>query len=271
MQAEQDKIFEILILDNASNEAIDSQQIKISSKLHFFRSETNLGVAKGRNFLASKAQGDLLWFIDDDASLITKEATPKITAYFRKAALGVVSFKVINSFSGEEETRCIPDRKKTPTHQDCLASYFVGCSFVMRKKAFFEAGGFWEAFGYSCEELDLSYRLIEFNYQILRSSILEVQHEFFPEKSRNRNWIYFNTRNRPWLAIRNLPVFPLLSQTILWWLYGGLVAMKNLEIILYLKALFDSILGIPTAFSGRKVISKESFKKVASLGGRVWY
>lgn len=271
LRPEQDKLFEILVLDNGSEKPLQSSHPEFFSKLKIFRSEMNLGVAQGRNFLAEKAGGDLFWFIDDDALLISQKATREIEIYFKKSDLGVVSFKVINSFTQKEEKRCIPHKRKTATESDCPASYFVGCSFVVRRTAFFEAGAFWEPFTYSCEELDLSYRLITLGYTIIRSSILKVEHAYLPNEVRTKTWIYFNTRNRLWLAVRNLPLTFIVSQSVLWWGYGAWVALQKRQIKSFFSAFFDSLWGVPMALQTRKVISKEVVSQVANLGGRLWY
>ncbi|NBY21028.1 glycosyltransferase [bacterium] len=264
-------LLEIIILDNGSNPPVLVTDLALISKVKLLRSAKNLGVAKGRNVLAQEARGDLLWFLDDDAVLETQEVCQLIKSYFRNVSLGVVSFKVINSLTGEEEVRCIPDRRKDLTNRDLTTSYFVGCSFVIRRKAFFDAGGFWEGFFYSCEELDLSYRLLELKYTLIRSSLLKVKHAFLPSPRRTSFWIYFNSRNRFWAALRNLPMRYVVSQSLLWWGYTGWVALGEKKPRLWFSALRDSIQGAPDVYLKRKVISHETLQNILSLGGRAWY
>lgn len=271
LQEEMESLLEIIILDNGSDPPLHREDFLSLPKVKLLRSEKNLGVTGGRNYLAQQARGDLLWFLDDDATLDSQEACHLIQKYFEQKKLGVVSFKVLNRFTKQEESRCIPDRRKKLTNSDLPASYFVGCSFVVPRFLFIQLGGFWEPLYYSCEELDLSYRILESHYSVIRSSSLRVLHGFSPSEHRTSNWIYFNTRNRAWIALRNLPLHYALTQAVLWWTYTGWVSVKQRKIPLFLKAMKDCLKGAVLAYRTRKVISLQTCQRVRSLGGRTWY
>ena len=271
LQEEMENLLEIIILDNGSHPPLRKEDFSGFAKLTFLYSKKNLGVAAGRNYLAQQARGDLLWFINDDAALVCQNACTLIRSYFEQKDLGLISFKVINRFTNEEEYRCIPDRRKQPTSTDLPASYFVGCSFVMPKVLFIQLGGFWEPLYYSCEELDLSYRILESEYSVIRSSSLQVLHSFSQTENRTSSWIYFNTRNRSWTALRNLPLRYAISQTVLWWTYIGWISLKEKKFSLFLKAMKDCLQGISLAYQTRSIISLKTRNRVRSLGGRIWY
>lgn len=271
LKREFEECLEVIVLDNGSEPPLKRTDFAQFPQLKILRSDKNLGVAEGRNMIAQKARGELLWFLDDDAVLETSGVYDPIKKYFENPALGVLSFKVINQFTGKEETRCIPDRRKKSTKQDLPSAYFVGCSFVIQKKAFFEVGGFCERLFYSCEELDLSYRLLDLKYTLIRSSLLKVKHAYSPCRARASSWIYFNTRNRFWTAIRNLPLRYVISQACFWWGYTGWVSLRQKQLKFWCSGLWDSLKGAETAFRERKVISKTALQTVASLGGRTWY
>lgn len=271
LKSEQGNLLEILILDNGSQVKLQASALSEFTKLKIFHSEKNLGVAGGRNWLAQRAKGELLWFLDDDASLRTNQACELIRSYFKKTQLALVSFKILNAYSREEEKRCIPHVDKHLTQVDVAAAYFVGCSFVTRRQLFLETGGFWENFEYSCEELDLSYRLLNQNYEILRSHSLQVVHAYSPTSARHQSWIYFNTRNRPWTAIRNLPLKYIPSYILGWWIYAGAIGFKQSEFKLFYQAVTASLKGFFSAVKTRSVISPPACEKVRRLGGRLWY
>lgn len=271
LKREMENLLEIIILDNGSNPPLRKGDFSEFPKIIILYSEKNLGVAAGRNYLAQQARGDLLWFLDDDAVLSSQKACFLIREYFEQKKLGALSFKVINRFTKQEEYRCIPDRRKEPTQTDLPASYFVGCSFVIPKVLFFQLGGFWEPLYYSCEELDLSYRLFESQYSIIRSSRLQVLHAFSQTESRTASWIYFNARNRVWIAVRNLPLRYVISQILLWWTFTGWISLKEGKVLLFLRALKDCLKGVVIAYRTRKMISFQTCKRVNALGGRTWY
>jgi len=271
LKDEQENLLEIIILDNGSQVKLQALALSEFPKVKVFHSEKNLGVAGGRNWLAQRAKGELLWFLDDDASLRTNQACELIRSYFKKTQLALVSFKILNAYSGEEEKRCIPHVDKHLTQVDVAAAYFVGCSFVTRRQLFLETGGFWENFEYSCEELDLSYRLLNRNHEIMRSHSLQVFHSYSSTAARNRSWIYFNARNRPWAALRSLPLKYIPSYILGWWIYAGVIGIKQSEFKLFCRAVTASLKGSFSALKTRSVISASSCEKVRSLGGRLWY
>ncbi|NBT59989.1 glycosyltransferase, partial [bacterium] len=127
LESEIKNLLEIIVMDNGSDPPLPETALAGFPQLKILRSDKNLGVAKGRNILAEEARGELLWFLDDDAVLESVGACQLIQSYFEKSSIGVVSFKVINELTGQEEVRCIPDRKKGLTESDLPASYFVGC------------------------------------------------------------------------------------------------------------------------------------------------
>ena len=271
LKKEKMNLTEIIILDNGSEPPIERAIWTDFPKIKWIRSEKNIGVAAGRNVLASHAIGSLLWFLDDDATLGTQEASTLIQRYFEKSSVAVVSFKVLNEFTHKEEVRCIPDRRKRPTHADLQAAYFVGCSFVIQKKAFSQVGGFWAPLHYSCEELDLSYRLIDLKYECMRSNSLEVYHSYRPSRERTSSWIYFNARNRTWTALRNLPLRYVISQTVFWWTYTGWISVRQRQWKVFMLAVIDCVRGVKDAYSSRRLISQATCRRVAELGGRIWY
>lgn len=262
---------EVVVLDNGSEPPLKSSDFVAFPKLKLLRSDRNLGVAAGRNILAKKASGDLLWFLDDDAILEAANSSELVQRYFKDPAVGIVSFRVINQLTGREETRCIPDRNKQTTQSDLPASYFAGCSFIVRKKAFVEAGGFWEPLFYSCEELDFSYRFMELKYTIIRSSVLTVKHAYIPSSVRTTFWIYYNARNRFWMALRNLPWRYVFSQALLWWGYTGWISLRQRQSGFWISAVQDSLRGTQEALRERKVVSHQTLRSVRQLGGRTWY
>lgn len=267
-----EEILEIIVLENGSENSLSRSFKDAHPQVRFFNCEKNIGVAAGRNKLAEKARGDLFWFLDDDAQLISQDAPQKMRRIFQEdSKLGLVSFKIINQFTGSEEARCIPNRHKRPTIASTPAVYFAGCSFVIKKDVFIRSEGFWELLYYSGEEIDLSYRILRSGYKIISSADLLVQHAYEEKRERNRSWIFFNTRNRPWLALRHLPWICVISHLGTWWLFAGWNAFKNGEIFLFFKAIIESLIGFKEVLKMRKRLPPALLREIYNLGGRYWY
>ena len=265
-------IGEILVLDNGSDlEVTDSLRTDFPY-VTFFRSEENLGVARGRNELAQMAKFDLLWFLDDDAQLGNLDYVSIILDYFQNEKVSLISFKVFNRFTLIEETRGIPHKKKRIFNEDKESAYFNGCSFVVHRSVFLTGLSFWNELYYSGEELALSYEILEKNLKIVSSVKLWVLHNYQENLSRQKNFIYFNARNRPWLAWRYLPWMSAVTHSLFWWGYLGFKALRLGELKCFFKGIWDSLEFLKTVVRDlRKPISDETLVRLKALGGRVWY
>jgi GT2 family glycosyltransferase len=241
-------------------------------KVRFIRSESNLGVAKGRNRLATEAQSELLWFLDDDAEVENLDYVNLIDEYFKDRDTFLVSLKVINRLSFEEETRGIPHKDKLIFTEDRPSAYFNGCSFVIRRTVFLSGLTFWNELHYSGEELGLSYQMLEKGFKIINSARLWVFHCYQESPSKRKSYIYFNTRNRPWLAWRYLPWKNAATHSFFWWSYLGFQALRLGELKVFLKGVRDSLKFFKTIVTElREPISGETLARIKILGGRVWY
>jgi GT2 family glycosyltransferase len=82
----------VTFLDNGSSEEMHAIKTYISAypNWHYLRSETNLGVTKGRNSLLSRSSGDILVFMDNDAQLTGPISEILIDAISNEQNIGVV-------------------------------------------------------------------------------------------------------------------------------------------------------------------------------------
>lgn len=82
----------VTFLDNGSTEEMQviKSYISANSNWHYLRSETNLGVTKGRNLLLSRSSGDILVFMDNDAQLTGSISEILIEAISNEENIGMV-------------------------------------------------------------------------------------------------------------------------------------------------------------------------------------
>jgi GT2 family glycosyltransferase len=263
---------EILVLDNGSDSPLSDSIKAMFPQVRFLRSEENLGVARGRNRLAMEAQSDLLWFLDDDAEIGNLEYLKIIDDYFKNGDIYLVSFKVINRLAFQEETRGIPHKDKLIFSEDRPSAYFNGCSFVVRRTVFLSGLTFWNDLHYSGEELGLSYQMLEKDFKIINSAKLWVFHNYQDSPLKRKSYIYFNARNRPWLALRYLPWRNAFTNSFFWWSYLGFQALRLGEFKIFLKGVRDSLKFFKTIVTElREPVSAETLALLKLLGGRLWY
>lgn len=263
---------ELVVVDNASSDHTPEILEHRFPEATTIRLDKNLGVAGGRNRGAAAAMGEVLVFLDDDAEFPDADAASVIMDYFTThPALGCLALRVIDPATDTELRNAIPRLDKRPMDDDYPCAYFCGAGFAIRASVFRELGGFWDVLFYSAEEVDLSYRLLHHGYGILHTASVCVLHAESPNQRPSERAIYFNARNRSWVALRNLPWLYVATTTLGWWTYCIWQGAKTGHMHPAWRGIQDAICGAPGAFQLRRPISVATLQTIRSLRGRTWF
>lgn len=263
---------EIIVVDNGSTDDTAAMVSGQFPEADLIALEINEGVAGGRNRAVKTARGELCLFIDDDARLADREATRRTVAYFQAdPQLACVAFFIRYASTGSEQTGAIPRWDKRSIREDYDCSYFCGGGFALRRRVFMELGMFWEALWYGGEELDFSYRLLEAGYRLIHSGTIVVDHYEVPSSRPGGQWVYFNARNRCWIAVRSLPWLYVASTSMAWWCYTAFMALKSGHCASFARGFRDSLRGLPAALRERRCIGKKTLQRLKTLSGRRWW
>jgi GT2 family glycosyltransferase len=263
---------EIIVVDNASTDGTAARVQALFPGVRCFKLERNRGVAGARNYGVQKAHGEICVFLDDDAVLAGRDALEKVMAYFRSdSRLAGIAFKIVRPGNGREEYKSIPRADKKSIHEDYECSYFCGAGFAVRRSTFLETGMFWDPLFFIGEELDFGYRLLRRGYKILRVSCVSVIHAETPQARVPGKWIYYGTRSRFLVAVRNLPWMHVLSQILLWWGYFLIHAVWSRNLLYFFKGMKDALRDLPQALHTRERLDKETLLKLKKLSGRIYY
>jgi len=279
--AQQYPRFEIVVLDDASPRNLADTLATCLGKapIRWTRSEQRLGVAGSRNRLVQDAAGEILVFLDDDATLENPLALRAIAAYFANIAkLGTLAFKIIVSVNGRGDLQ-VPFsrrwRRKTPslTESTRQVSYFIGAGHAMRKEVFQRCGLYQQDLVYGDEELDHAYRQIEAGFSLAYAPEIVVRH--CPASSAGqpdadgRNRIYYLVRNRIWNGYKHVPFPYVVSYLGTWILYFLALGLHEGCVGESLRGTYAGI----TAFTNlpRRPLNKEAVAYLKANYGRLWY
>ncbi len=271
---------EIVVLDDGSDvplkDGISLDPAAVSIK--WLRNEAPTGVSGARNTLVENADGEILVFIDDDAWLIGDDALDKVYRIFESdAEVGIVAFK-IHLHSPESGELQVPFTKRSLAKDPSIstrpqkASYFVGAGHAIKKSVFERCGPYPVEFVYGHEELDLSYRAINHGFTTLYEPEIAVVHA--PATSqvagagKRRFESYYVTRNRIWLAHRNLPWRYAVPYSANWSLYYLAKSLRHGGIISWVAAIKDGLFGLDR--SKRQPLSKSAVGYLSRHHGRLW-
>lgn len=193
---------QVVVLDMASEPPIDPLP-----GVTLLRSDENVGVTAGRNRLVDATTAEIVFFLDDDAVLLSDVAGPVSRHFAADDRLAIVA-PAVRRADGSMESSEFPFRGPAdddPTPRQC--AYFVGCAYAARRDAMVAVGGYDEGFFYSTEEVDLSLRLLATGWRLLYDPTLTVEHR---PSARGRSVAprvpALRLRNRIILARRHLPL-----------------------------------------------------------------
>lgn len=196
----------------------------------------NLGIPAGRNAGVSRVEGELLFFLDDDACLPEDDILARMAAQFEAdPTLGMIQPRVVDPDGREAPRRWIPRvRVGDPTQSSPAMNVWEG-AVAIRRAAFEFAGGWPEPFWYAHEGIELAWRVWDGGFYVRYDGQIEVHHPAI-QPTRHAEFYRFQARNRVWLARRNLPLPVGVIYVLVW---AGVSALR----LRSRPALFETLRG----------------------------
>lgn len=183
---------------------------------------SNLGIPAGRNAGVPLVEGDLLFFLDDDATLPRADVLAAMADEFAAdPRLGLIQPRVVDAEGRAAPRRWTPRmRVGDPGRSSAAMSVWEG-AVAIRRSAYEFTGGWPEPFWYAHEGIELAWRVWDGGFQVRYLGGIEVHH---PAITPTRHPVFhrFQARNRVWLARRNLPLPIGVAYVASWALVGGL-------------------------------------------------
>ncbi len=176
-------------------------------EVHLIPLGENRGVPAGRNMGTRMGRAKYVVSIDNDAVFESPNALrDAVQVLEERPSVAVISFRIKNFFTHQDDelSWVYPKRLKLCRDQELIVTRFVGCGHIMRRDAFEAVGGYDDHLFFYWEEVDLSYRLINHNYQLLYLPRVVVLHKVAAE-ARVR-WedkrFYFLVRNAIYIYLK---------------------------------------------------------------------
>lgn len=265
---------EIIVIDNASSDGTDEMIKKDFPDARYYRMDNNVGACGGRNVGIKEAKGEILIFLDDDAIFEKgSETTTAVNKFNSIPDIDAIAFKVIDYLSGGVSHGVrqggYPVRGKGVILEDKEVSYFFIGGAAFRRRVFENAGLFHEEYFIYCEEMELSFRMLEKGMRILFIPGIAILHKM--SSAGRMPHIYYQLRNRIWIVIKYLPLPYAVMHISLWLLYLLFHSLRDGKISEYIKAVFDSAKGLPHIIKNRTVLSRGTIRRLKELKGRLYY
>jgi GT2 family glycosyltransferase len=168
--------------------------------------ERDEGIPAGRNAGVEHVRGELLFFLDDDASVAEPDALARVAAQFEgDPQLGLVQLGVAARDGGARSRDWVPRlRVGDPRRSSEITVVWEG-AVAMRRSVFEQVGGWPAEFRFVHEGVDLGWRVMDAGHRMRYAGDIVVLHPS-PTGTAHAYSYYFGARNRVWLARRYLPL-----------------------------------------------------------------
>ncbi len=178
----------------------------------------NQGVPGGRNAGVAHVEGDLLLFLDDDALFPAEDALARIGRMFAEdQRLGAVSPRLDDPDGRPTPRNWVPRVRVGDKARSSEVAAICEAASVIRRRSFEAAGGWAGNFFFLHEGLELAWRILDLGDRLWYAGDVVALHPAPPEQRLPRSR-YHSSRNRVWLARRNLPAPLAATHMALWFL-----------------------------------------------------
>jgi GT2 family glycosyltransferase len=169
-------------------------------------SPENLGIPAGRNLGVPHTRGELLFFLDDDASLAAPDALAGVARRFEAdPELGLLQLRVAPRDGGPSARDWVPRLRVGDRSRSSEITVVWEGAVAIRRSVFDAIGGWPGDFRFVHEGIDLGWRVMDAGHRVAYAGDIVALHPS-PTGTPHDYTFYFGARNRMWLARRHLPL-----------------------------------------------------------------
>jgi hypothetical protein len=206
--------FEIIVVDNGSDDGtIDALRL-FRPEVRIVTLDRNIGISAGRNAGIGIARGEIIFFLDSDASLDHNALTNLVRRFQADSDIGVINSKIVNAYTKQLDGGpgwAYSEEQKANQNVEFLSWSFSEGGAAIRKQVFDRVGLFWELLFFGCEGQELSLRVWDAGYKVLYYPESVVYHRASSQQrvaGKDRDFLFF--RNSLYIYIVRYPFWMLI-------------------------------------------------------------
>jgi GT2 family glycosyltransferase len=180
--------YEVLIANDGSRDGTEEYLKTLSSKFRIFHRKESHGFAKNNNWLARKAEGDFLLFLNNDAFVKGDWLRPMLKVFELKENVGFVgNVQRLYGSNRFDHMGVVFSPYGNPRHygQGFFTNTFkgqikkwsavTGACCIIRRELFLDYGGFNEEYLNGCEDVDicLSLNRAGYSHYVAHESVID--------------------------------------------------------------------------------------------------
>lgn len=210
--------YEIVVVDNGSSDGLGEAVGALYPAVKLVTLNSNTGAAGGRNAGIEHASGEIIFFLDSDASLQSDTLTQTVRQFQLDPKLGAVACKVVNSHTGQVDEIGRFFSHRADPNQAFLSFSFCAAGCAISAETLQKAGHFWDFMFFIREEEELGLRIWEAGYKILYYPQAIVHHRESPQtRVRGYQREYLDLRNCFYIYLVHYP----------WWMLSRFLLVKT--------------------------------------------
>ena len=268
---------EVIVVDNASSDDTgDSLRKRKGVKL--LEPGENLGLA-GRNLAAKEARGDLLLMLDDDAYPRPGAVETLTEAFTANPKLGIAGGLVRDI---DSEGRVVFEKelgtfdwwlragRSGEAPEGFPAFSFPEGASVIRRKAYLEAGGFFEPYFLTNSEVDLTARVTANGWEVRYFPSAAFDHMKAP--SERQTWdvnLYYRIRNHLWYLWLRYPTSMAVPRTVGYLSFDFVQSTYHGEVSTWWRAVRDAWSQRERVRGERKPLPPSALRRAERNRGRM--
>lgn len=211
---------EVIVVDNGSDLNPIEMIQRNFPEVVAIRSNINLGFSGGNNLGLKSANGEFIFFVNNDTLFEENVIKELIKPFFENQDIGVISPKVIyyqtpniiqyagatmiNSLTGRNKIIGQGENDNKELYKSDYTHFAHGAAMIIRKSLIESVGVFPEIFFLYYEELDYSIRIRRAGYKIYFNSKAVIYHRVSHTVGEDSPLkVYYMTRNRIMFMQRN--------------------------------------------------------------------
>lgn len=189
---------EVIVIDDGSSDGTSDMIRAEFPTVRVERSEVSRGYIVHRNRGAELARAPVIFSIDDDAIMVSRETIAHTLREFSHPRIGAVAIPFMNVLTSRDLLTSAPDGSRV-----WVGAYYIGCSHAVRRDLFLSLGGYRTHFIHQGEEGDYCQRMLDRGYVVRLGTAPAIEHHESPKRNLVRQYTLTSRTNvlNPWLNV----------------------------------------------------------------------
>lgn len=259
-------LMEIIAVDNASTDGSAEMVRREFPDVRLVALPENIGAA-ARNAGVAAAKGEIVFTLDNDVLFTTADDVERgVAAFERHPRAAVVNFMIVGP-DGRLSHRdwCHPRDPDRWADAEFPTCYVLEGASACRREPFLAAGGYWPPFFIGHEGLDLAFRLLNADWELIYTPYVRVRHLVEPSVRPSSRIYYTFTRNAVWVALRNLRPPAAVAAIAQDLALMAFCAARAGHWRTFLHGVRDAVRGAPAALATRRPLSRAAADRLSAV------